>query len=353
GADRSPERPLWLGSVKSNIGHTQAAAGVAGVIKMVQALRREQLPRTLHVTQPSPHVDWSSGALALLTEPRPWRDDGGSRLAGVSSFGISGTNAHAILEGAPPAAQERDEGPRGAVPLVLSGRTGPALLAQADRLRDHLSRHPGTRPVDLARSLADGRATFSHRAVLTGADLPSLVTGLTALASGAPSPDVVTGIAEVPGRTVFVFPGQGSQWTGMALDLLDNSPVFARRFGECADALTAVVDWSPVDVLRGVPGAPSLDRVDVVQPVLFAVMVSLAALWRSAGVEPAAVLGHSQGEIAAACVAGALPLDDAARVVALRSRALAELAGLGGMVAVSAPVERVRPLLGAGGGTAG
>ncbi|WP_335334211.1 SDR family NAD(P)-dependent oxidoreductase [Actinoalloteichus caeruleus] len=352
GADRSPERPLWLGSVKSNIGHTQAAAGVAGVIKMVQALRREQLPRTLHVTQPSPHVDWSSGALALLTEPRPWRDDGGSRLAGVSSFGISGTNAHAILEGAPPAAQERDEGPRGAVPLVLSGRTGPALLAQADRLRDHLSRHPGTRPVDLARSLADGRATFSHRAVLTGADLPSLVTGLTALASGAPSPDVVTGIAEVPGRTVFVFPGQGSQWTGMALDLLDNSPVFARRFGECADALTAVVDWSPVDVLRGVPGAPSLDRVDVVQPVLFAVMVSLAALWRSAGVEPAAVLGHSQGEIAAACVAGALPLDDAARVVALRSRALAELAGLGGMVAVSAPVERVRPLLGAGGGTA-
>jgi acyl transferase domain-containing protein/acyl carrier protein len=331
GKDR--EEPLWLGSIKSNIGHTQAAAGVAGVMKMVLAMRHGVLPKTLHVGTPSSHVDWSGGGVQLLAEARSWPDHGQPRRAGVSSFGVSGTNAHIILEQGElaPVASE----PTGAVvPWVLSGHTVPALRAQADRL---LSAVDGLNPAEVGVSLAAGRAALEHRAVVVG----DHARGLAALAAGRPAHNVVQGIAGSTGKTVFVFPGQGSQWAGMAVELVASSPVFAARMAECEAALSEFVDWSLSEVLAG----GDLDRVDVVQPALFAVMVSLAALWRSHGVEPAAVVGHSQGEIAAACVSGALSLRDAARVVCLRSQAITALAGQGGMVSLPLTADEVADLI--------
>ncbi|QFZ21582.1 type I polyketide synthase [Saccharothrix syringae] len=345
GQDR--EQPLWLGSLKSNIGHSQAAAGVAGVIKMVLALRHGVLPRTLHVDAPTPEVDWARGEVALLTDEVPWPESDRPRRAGVSSFGISGTNAHVVLEQAPAAEPvERVPEPAGVVPWVLSGRTADALRAQAARLVDHLAANPGYSARDLGWSLATTRAGFEHRAVALGADRDALAAGVAALAAGDPSGALVTGVADVAGKTVFVYPGQGAQWVGMAAELLDTSPVFAARMAECAEALSAFVDWDLVEVARGAGGAPSLDRVDVVQPVLWAVMVSLTELWRHHGVVPDAVVGHSQGEIAAAVVGGHLSLLDGARVVALRSRAIREhLAGHGGMVSVGLSADAVRPHL--------
>ncbi|MFI6109000.1 SDR family NAD(P)-dependent oxidoreductase, partial [Streptomyces sp. NPDC051310] len=355
GRDRT-DGPLWLGSVKSNIGHTSAAAGVAGVIKMVQAMRHGVLPATLHVNEPSPHVDWESGAVELLTEAKEWPASGRTRRAGVSSFGVSGTNAHVILEEAP-ADQRQPAGPAGTgssrpavVPVVVSARIETALRAQADRLRAHLAARPELDLADIGLSSATTRAQLERRAAVVASDRDELLAGLGALAAGSPAANVVEG-QTVAGHAVFVFPGQGAQWTGMAVELLDTSPVFAERMAECAAALSPFVEWRLEDVLRGVEDAPSLERVDVVQPALWAVMVSLAALWRSYGVEPAAVVGHSQGEIAAACVAGGLSLADGARVVALRSRLIRErLAGLGGMVSVAQPVERVEELLAPYGG---
>ncbi|MFI6643900.1 SDR family NAD(P)-dependent oxidoreductase, partial [Streptomyces sp. NPDC050504] len=356
GQHRDAERPLWLGSIKSNIGHTQAAAGVAGIIKVVEAMRHGVLPQTLNVDAPTPHVDWDSGDVELLGEGRPWPETGRPRRAAVSSFGISGTNAHVILEQAPDAVGAAAESVRdapdvrdvrdvqggSAVALSVSGVGEQALRGQAERLRGHLVSSPGLAPAEVAHALATTRSGFAHRAVVVGADRAELLEGLAALAAGEAHPGLVQGVAgPTPGRTVFVFPGQGSQWAGMALDLMADSEVFARRLRECADAVGRYADWDVVEVLRQAPGAPDLERVDVVQPVLFAVMVSLAELWRSVGIEPDAVIGHSQGEIAAAHVAGALSLDDAARVVTLRSRALVALAGTGAMAAVPLPAEQV------------
>ncbi|MER5932775.1 type I polyketide synthase [Streptomyces sp. NPDC002054] len=349
GQDRDADRPLLLGSVKSNIGHTQAAAGIAGVIKMILAMRNGMLPQSLHIDEPSPHVDWSAGAVELLAAPTAWPAVDRPHRAGVSSFGISGTNAHVILEAADPQPAlggGRPE-PLPALPYVLSAKSPEALAAQAERLAAHL--RDGAELPGVAHALATARTTMSHRATVVAADATTLLAGLDALAegngSGQASPAVLEGAADSDGDTVFVFPGQGSQWPGMALELLDISPVFAARMAECATALDAYTDWSLMDVLRGADGAPGFDRVDVVQPVLFAVMVSLAELWQAHGVRPAAVVGHSQGEIAAACVAGALTLDDAARVVTLRSQALTALSGQGGMVSVARPADQVRALL--------
>ncbi|MBX7454697.1 type I polyketide synthase [Mycolicibacterium sp. 3033] len=345
GQGREPGKPLWLGSVKSNMGHTQAAAGVAGVIKMVMAMRHGVLPVSLHVDAPSPHVDWTAGEVALLSESHAWPDMGRPRRAGVSSFGISGTNSHVIIEEAPESPVVA-EGPTvsGPIPWVLSGRTEATVSAQAARLVAHLQSHPELDPVDVAWTLA-GRATFAHRAVALGADRDGLLTELVALASGDQGPATVRGEVTAAGKTAFVFPGQGSQWIGMGVEMMDTSAVFAESIAECEAALSEFVDWSLTDVLRGTPGAPGYDRVDVVQPVLFAVMVSLAAVWRSVGVQPDAVIGHSQGEIAAAHVAGALSLRDAARIVALRSRMLVALTGPAGMVSVAASAETARELL--------
>ncbi|WP_067259426.1 type I polyketide synthase [Streptomyces sp. DSM 15324] len=327
---RDRDRPLWLGSLKSNIGHAQAAAGVGGVIKMVEAMRHGVLPRTLHVGEPSSKVDWSAGAVELLTEAREWPETGERpRRAGVSSFGVSGTNAHVILEQVPEAERRAVVEPV-AVPWLLSARSAQALREQAGKLLARLGEEPEFSPVNVGFTLA-GRARFEHRAVVVGRDRSELLAGLGDL-------NVSSGSG---GRVVFVFPGQGAQWAGMGVELLDSAAVFAGRFAECARALAEFVDWDAEAVLRGAPGAPSLERVDVVQPLSWAVMVSLAALWRSYGVEPAAVVGHSQGEIAAACVAGGLTLRDGARVVALRSKAIAaSLAGDGGMVSVALGAEQ-------------
>ncbi|MBE3016296.1 acyltransferase domain-containing protein, partial [Microbispora sp. NEAU-D428] len=346
GQDRPADRPLWLGSLKSNIAHTQAAAGGAGVIKMVMAMRGGVLPKTLHIDEPSPHVDWSSGAVRLLDEARPWPETGRPRRAAVSSFGVSGTNAHVILE-QPPAAEEPDRkapAPPPAVPWVLSGHLPEALRGQAVGLATYLDGRADLDPVDVAHSLVSARALFAERAVVVAPSsaepAADLSAGLAALTRDGALPEhVVRGTADVTGKVVFVFPGQGGQWPGMAAGLLETAPVFAERLAECGRALAEFVDWSLLDVVRGVPGAPGLDRVDVVQPVLWAVMVSLAELWQSYGVRPDAVVGHSQGEIAAAVVAGGLSLRDAARVVALRSQAIRTLSGDGGMASIALPLE--------------
>ncbi|NGY63509.1 acyltransferase domain-containing protein [Lentzea sp. NEAU-D13] len=385
-------RPLWLGSLKSNIGHAQAAAGVGGVIKMVMAMRHGVLPRTLHVDSPSPHVEWSAGSVELLTSARPWPSVDRPRRAGVSSFGVSGTNAHVILEAAsaqelsdlaemigvgtrsPQGARQSESIPiaqagevslvagaggvrrvagaggvlrvaeagevpliagvgevppvvaaggvplvvgaggvplvvgAGEVPLVVSARSAKALRARIEQVRD-------LEPTaDVAFSLVTTRAMLEHRAVVVGGR-------------------VVEGVADVEGEVCFVFPGQGAQWVGMARDLIKAEPVFAQRIRECAEALEPEVEWDLFEVLGN---AEALERADVVQPALWAVMVSLAHLWRAGGVEPKAVVGHSQGEIAAAVTAGALSVEDGARIVARRSKLIARrLAGRGGMVVVS------------------
>ncbi|MCX5065753.1 SDR family NAD(P)-dependent oxidoreductase [Micromonospora lupini] len=345
GRDRDPERPLWLGSVKSNIGHTQAAAGVAGVIKMVEAMRHGRLPATLHIDAPSPHVDWSAGSVSLLTEAVAWPENGRPRRAGVSAFGMSGTNAHLVIEAperveAPeqPAAPEQtgDTSPR---PWLLSGRSDAALRAQAERLAAHLAE--SVVPfAQVARAMATGRSRFERQSVLV-ADDSDAVAGLRAVAAGVEVPGLVGPGERADGRTVFVFPGQGSQWAGMARELMEQSAVFRAALEDCAEALAPFVDWSPIEVLRAGPEAGPLDRVDVVQPLLWAMMVSLARLWQASGVRPDAVVGHSQGEIAAACVAGALSVSDSAKVVALRSRLLVKLAGLGGMASVALAADEV------------
>ncbi|AGL16404.1 type I polyketide synthase [Actinoplanes sp. N902-109] len=338
--------PLLLGSLKSNIGHAQAAAGVAGVIKMVLAMRHGVVPRTLHVDEPTPRVDWSAGSVQVLTTQRAWPETGHPRRAGVSAFGVSGTNAHVILEHDGVAAPA---GPaaRGPVPLLISAKGPAALAAQARRLSDALTAAPETSLADIGWTLATGRAALSHRAVVVAAGHREAVTALDALAAGDPAAGVVTGTAvDSPGRRVFVFPGQGAQWAGMGAQLMTESPVFEARLRECAAVLDELTGWSLLDVLRGAGGAPGLDRVDVVQPASFAVMVALAALWESVGIVPDAVLGHSQGEIAAACVAGALSLHDAATVVVGRSRAIAAgLAGHGAMVSVALPLADVTALI--------
>lgn len=340
GEHREKDRPLWLGSVKSNIGHTQAAAGVAGVIKMVQALRTGILPATLHADQPSPHVDWDDDALRLLGDTVPWPASDRPLRAGVSGFGISGTNGHLLLEQAPPTDPEPSHD--GPLVWVFSAHTESALRSYARSLRDYASA-AATDLTGVARALGS-RATLTHRAVILAADRTELLAGLTAVLEGDAHPAVVTGTAaEV--QPVFVFPGQGSQWNGMAVELLDGNEGFRTELQRCDAALLVHTGWSVQDVLRGVDGAPALAGSDVIQPVLFAVMVSLAALWRSVGVQPVAVIGHSQGELAAACAAGALSLPDAARIVALRSRALMTLGGTGGMLAVSLPEAAVRERL--------
>nr|CAA60462.1 polyketide synthase [Streptomyces rapamycinicus NRRL 5491] len=331
GQDR--ERPLLLGSLKSNIGHAQAASGVSGVIKMVMALQHNTVPRTLHVDEPSRHVDWAAGAVELVRENQPWPGTDRPRRAGVSSFGVSGTNAHVILESAPPAQPAEEAQPvetpvvaSDVLPLVISAKTQPALTEHEDRLRAYLAASPGADIRAVASTLAVTRSVFEHRAVLLG-------------------DDTVTGTAVTDPRIVFVFPGQGWQWLGMGSALRDSSVVFAERMAECAAALREFVDW---DLFTVLDDPAVVDRVDVVQPASWAMMVSLAAVWQAAGVRPDAVIGHSQGEIAAACVAGAVSLRDAARIVTLRSQAIARgLAGRGAMASVALPAQDVELVDGA------
>ncbi|MFI7344515.1 SDR family NAD(P)-dependent oxidoreductase, partial [Streptomyces sp. NPDC050085] len=340
GQNRPAEQPLWLGSLKSNIGHTQAAAGVGGVIKMIQAIRNGVLPQTLHVDAPSAHVDWDQGAVSLLTESRPWETDGRPRRAAVSSFGISGTNAHLILEEAqapapaapaPTPVADEPTASSGPVPWFVSAKTEQALRDTATRLADY----DGER-LAVAHAL-QRRTHFEHRAIALSPD------ALTALAEGQPHPDLATGTA-LDGKTVFVFPGQGSQWPAMGQYLLAHEPVFADHIRACTEAFAPHTDWDLTQLLTDAD-ATLLERVDVVQPVLFAVMTGLAELWKHHGITPDAVIGHSQGEIAAAYAAGALSLDDAARTVILRAQAITALAGTGTMASIPLPADQVTPLL--------
>ncbi|OZM69920.1 beta-ketoacyl synthase [Amycolatopsis antarctica] len=338
GQDR--DEPLLLGSAKSNIGHTQAAAGVTAVIKAVQALTHHELPATLHVDAPSSRVDWSAGRVRLLTEPAPLPATGTPHRIGVSAFGMSGTNAHLIVEQAPPAGPViAPETPAVTGPFAwpLSARTPEALRAQATRLGEVAAR---LCPADVGLSLADTRSAFDHRAVVVGSDLTELTGGLAAVAADEQALGVETGVAGRIGGVVFVFPGQGSEWVGMTRGLAASSPAFAESVAACSAALEPYLDWSVADVLAD-DDPDALSAVETVQPVLWTVMVSLAAAWRELGVEPAAVIGHSQGEVAAAVVAGGLSLADGAMVVARRSQLVSRQMPPGRMASVLAPVAEV------------
>ncbi|MFC8906660.1 type I polyketide synthase, partial [Micromonospora sp. NPDC057140] len=353
GQDRGGAAPLLLGSVKSNIGHAQAAAGVAGIIKMVLAMRHGVVPATLHVDAPSPHIDWSAGAVELATEATPWPETGRTRRSAVSSFGISGTNAHIILE----QPEEPADAPAGArspglvaadvAVWPVSARSRAALAGQAARLAAYLRERGGQDAAAVGWSLATTRSTFDQRSSVVGSSVEELLSGLDALANGLPAGNVVSAVAASPGTgPVFVFPGQGAQSAGMAAGLVGRTPVFDTRLAECQRALAPYLDVDLVSVLTE-DDESWLERVEVVQPVLWAVGIALAAVWEHVGVFPQAVVGHSQGEIGAACVAGILSLDDAAKTVALRSQALAVLRGTGTMALLDLSADAVTERLAA------
>ncbi|MER5432233.1 type I polyketide synthase [Streptomyces sp. NPDC002588] len=349
------DRPLLLGSVKSNIGHAQAAAGVAGVIKMVLAMRHGVLPRTLHVDEPSRLVDWSGGAVELLTEARAWPAAARPRRAGVSGFGVSGTNAHVIVEEPEPADAESADAEAepakapAVIPWLLSGRTAEALRAQSGRLLSYLEDRDrdgcGPDPVDVAFSLIGTRSVWDHRAVVVGTDRAELLAGLAALAAGDTAPGTSAGTLGSEGPTAFGFTGQGSQRLGMGRELYEAFPVFAEAF----DKVTAELDLYLSRPLREVIWGDTpklLDQTEFAQTGLFAVEVALTTLIQSLGVRPDVVLGHSVGELAAAHVAGVLSLPDAARLVAARARLMQALPVGGAMVSVRAGESAVLPFLG-------
>ncbi|WP_345964712.1 type I polyketide synthase [Streptomyces albus] len=355
GQERDADRPLWLGSVKSNIGHTAAAGGIAGVIKTVLAMRHGTLPRTLHVDAPTGEVDWSRGQVRLLTEQREWpREDDRPRRAAVSSFGISGTNVHLVLQEAPPEPARQQNAPGAAVPLVLTAKDAQALSDQAGALAEHLA---GEAPeaVDVGHTLAVGRARFDHRAVIIGRENGQFVDSLAALARKSGAPGLVTGSCRAGHTPVtgFLFTGQGSQRPGMGARLYAEHPVFAEAFDEVADALGEHLERPLGEVMFAGPDTPEAELLNETawsQPALFALEVALFRCAEDAGLRPDHLLGHSVGEIAAAHVAGVLDLPDACRLVAARGRLMGRLPERGAMLAVRAGEDEARAVLTAHGG---
>ncbi|MFE4335989.1 type I polyketide synthase [Streptomyces sp. NPDC056831] len=349
GQDRPEDRPLWLGSLKSNIGHAQAAAGVAGVIKMVLALRHGVLPKTLHAERRTTQVDWARGEVRLLTDPVPWQENGHPRRAGVSSFGVSGTNAHVILEapaetGAPHEAAPGTGavGADGVVPWVLSGRSDEAVRAQAARLLEYVEGAPSVRPVDVGWSLVTSRTAFDHRAVVVGGDREELISGMRAVAGGAPG--VVRGTARTGHRLGALFTGQGAQRVGMACGLYEESPVFAAALDEVCAELDPLLDRPLCEVMWG-EDAELINETGWAQPALFAVEAALFEVLRAFGMIPDYLLGHSIGEVTAAYVAGVWSLADACRVVAARARLMQALPSGGAMAAVGMSEAEIAGLL--------
>ncbi|MFJ9783021.1 SDR family NAD(P)-dependent oxidoreductase [Amycolatopsis sp. NPDC101161] len=342
GQDR--ETPLWLGSLKSNVGHTQAAAGVGGVIKMIMAMRHGVLPKTLHVDEPTPHVDWAAGAVSLLTEPADWTDRDHPRRAGVSSFGVSGTNAHVVLEQPPARVEPVADAPAGSLPLLLSAKTGAALRAQATRLGEWVRRRPELTPAELARSLATTRSGLAERAVVVATSRDDVLAGLAALGEDRAAGTVRRGTA-VTGRTAFLFTGQGAQRPGMGRRLHETVPGFAAAFDEVCAHLDGPLGRSLADVVFAGTGSP-LDRTMFTQAGMFALEVALFRALERAGVWPDLLLGHSIGEVAAAHVAGVLSLEDACALVAARGRLMQALPEGGAMIAVQAEPAEVRAELG-------
>ncbi|WP_405547571.1 type I polyketide synthase [Streptomyces phaeochromogenes] len=348
GQDRDPDRPVWLGALKSNIGHAQAAAGVGGIIKMIMAMRHRTMPKTLHVDRPTKHVDWSAGAVELLAGSMKWPSTPGRpRRAGVSAFGASGTNAHLILEEAPEEEPAPDPAgqPTGLVPWVVSARSESALRAQAEKLRDFAVANPRADVADVGWSLVSSRSRFEHRAVVLGRDRDELLRGLTSLSDDTEAAGVVRGIAGEVAGAAFMFPGQGTQWAGTAGQLYDTFPVFARTLDEICEHFDAHLPYAlkPL-LLADAPAEAGAGRTDIAQPALFALEVSRYRLLETFCGRPGRLIGHSIGEIAAAHVSGALDLDSATRLVAARGRVM-QTAERGGMLAVRASEAAVSALL--------
>ncbi|WP_431956961.1 HAD-IIIC family phosphatase [Nocardia lijiangensis] len=351
GPGRDPHRPLGIGSLKSNVGHTQAAAGVGSIVKLVLALHHERIPATLNASVPSPQIDWESSGLAVQAEPMPWRRGDRPRRAGVSAFGLSGTNAHLILEEAPPepaAVPDTTNDDRRVALLPISARSEASLHGQAERLLDTVLADPRLRPGPVSRALALQRTQFERRAVVVAGDRDEMVGALRDLVDGRSTANVAVGAGPVltNGKTAFVFPGQGTQWVGMARDMLARSEEFRAEFEQCDKAFGAHIGWSLVDGL-GTMTAADLADFPVVQPLLFATMAALAATWRAAGVAPDAVIGHSQGEIAAAYCAGVIELSDAARIVVTRSRLMQAITAPGAMALIGLPEAEMHTRLAA------
>ncbi|HVH42842.1 MAG TPA: beta-ketoacyl synthase N-terminal-like domain-containing protein, partial [Labilithrix sp.] len=340
GEGRALDQPLWIGSVKTNIGHAEAAAGMAGLIKTVLAMRARRIPPNLHLREPNPHIPWSDLAVRVPTELQEWPASGRSCLAGVSSFGISGTNAHVILEGPPP--PKADTIPDNVVPglllpLCISAKTSAALRASAARFADYLGSPAGQSTTwrDVAFTSSVRRAHREHRLVVMGSSSADWREKLVAFAGGETRRGLVVGEAnDLNTNVVFVFPGQGSQWLGMGKDLLESSSVFREHIERCEQAFRPHVDWSLREQITADVTSSRMSEIDVVQPMIFAIQTGLAAVWASLGVVPDAVLGHSMGEVAASFVAGALTLEDAARVICVRSKLLRRVRGRGAMAAV-------------------
>ncbi|HVK68394.1 MAG TPA: SDR family NAD(P)-dependent oxidoreductase, partial [Polyangium sp.] len=341
---RAPDEPFTIGSVKTNFGHTEGAAGVGSLIKTVLMLQRGAIPKSLHFTAPNPHIPWAELPVKVATEAAPWNGNGRPRIAGVSSFGLSGTNAHVVLEEAPRPGREVAAVEASTVLLPLSAKSPEALMALAEEYRSWLTQNTSASLHDVAYTASERRTHHAHRLAVVGGSREELCTALEALGRGEPGLGMVRGDAPAGARpkVVFVFPGQGTQWVGMARQLLDEEPAFRDALVACDEAIRRETSFSVIDVLRADDAEARFGALEIVQPVLFAIEVALAALWRSWGVEPDAVVGHSMGEVAAAYVAGALSLPDAAAVICRRSRLFLQVRGQGAMAMVELPLAEAR-----------